>query len=239
MKILIVDDEPLARERLAALVEEMDGHESVGQASHGRQAVELAHLSAPDVVLMDIRMPSMDGIEAARHLTEMEQPPAVIFCTAYDDQALAAFDVDAIDYLVKPIRRERLERALDKANRLQNLPETITEGKARTHLCARTRGNLELVPIENVLFLMAEHKYVTVAHTDGEVLIEEPLKQLEEEFAADFVRIHRNALVSRNRLAGLEKDRDGHSLVRIQGTDRKLEVSRRNLPGVRRLLKQL
>lgn len=244
MKILIVDDEPLARERLRQMLHEFDDIEVSAIAATGRQAVEKVAQSSPDVVLMDIRMPGMDGLEAANHMASIEEPPAIIFCTAYDEHALDAFNAYALDYLVKPIRPERLAQALKKAKRFNRegvaaVAEEHSSSTGRTHLCARVRGNLELVPIEEVIYLHAEHKYVTVKHERGEVLIEESLTNLEEEFEERFLRIHRNALVAIDRLAGLEKDDDDTVEIVMRGTDDKLAVSRRNLPKVRKLLKNL
>lgn len=241
MKVLIVDDEPLARERLQALLADQDDVAAVGEAANGAEAIVQVEQLRPDVVLMDIRMPIMDGLEAARHIAaNVDEKPAVVFCTAYDDQALEAFEVDAVDYVVKPIRQERLAHALAKAAALGgSAAQRLTEDQERSHLCVRTRGNLELIPIDDIIFLLAEHKYVTIGHVGGEVLIEEPLKDLEREFGDRFVRIHRNALVGRKYLSGLEKDGDGATLVRLGGSRRRLEVSRRNLPAVRRLLKTL
>jgi two-component system response regulator AlgR len=244
MKALVVDDEPLARERLAALIAEIDGVELAGEAGNGVEALETAARIKPDLVLLDIRMPLMDGLEAARHLDALETPPAVIFCTAYQDHALAAFEANAVDYLVKPIRVERLRAAIGKAQRLGGTTlrkiETAAEpGRRRSHLCARVRGSLVLVAVGDIDYLLAEDKYVVVHHAKGEVLIEEPLTDLEEEFGDRFVRIHRNCLVALARLAGLDRAADGRVLARIQGVSVPLEVSRRNLPALRKLVRSL
>ena len=243
MKALIVDDEPLARERLSALLRDA-GADVIGEASDGRAAVETVAKLHPDVVLLDIRMPVMDGLEAARHISNLESPPAIIFCTAYDEHALAAFDASAIDYLVKPVRLERLRTALERAHRfgaaaVQKVEQASGERRARSHLCARVRGNLVLVPVGDIHYLLAEDKYVVVHTSKGEVLIEEALKTLESEFDDRFVRIHRNCLVARDRLAGLLRGPDGSILVKIEGTDASLEVSRRNLPALRKLVRTL
>jgi two-component system response regulator AlgR len=244
MKVLVVDDEPLARERLAALVRECAGAQVVGDAGDGRAALEAALRLQPDIVLLDIRMPVMDGLEAARHLATFEHPPAVIFCTAYDEHALAAFDAGAVDYLVKPVRLERLRGALERARRfgaaeLERMKTTAGAPPQRGHLCARVRGNLVLVPIADIHYLLAEDKYVVVHHGKGEVLIEEALKTLEDEFADRFVRIHRNCLVARERLTGLTRAADGAIYAQIEGSTATLEVSRRNLPGLRKLVRSL
>jgi two-component system response regulator AlgR len=244
MRLLLVDDEPLARQRLAALVAELGGHEIAGQAGNGREAVELAEELAPDVVLLDIQMPVMDGLEAARHLAGMPQPPAVVFCTAFDQHALAAFEAAAVDYLVKPVRLERLGEALERARRQRSstpapLPETVHQGRRRSHLSARLRGSLRLIPIDEIRYLQAEEKYVVVHHSRGEDLIEESLKSLESEFADRFIRIHRNCLVASEEFAELRRGADGqvHAVLRSGGNP--LEVSRRCLPVLRERLKHL
>ncbi len=242
MKTFVVDDEPPARARLASLLAECGNVEVVGEAGDGRTAVEIAARLKPDLVLLDIRMPLMGGLEAARHLATIDPPPAVIFCTAYDEHALAAFDANAIDYLVKPIRLERLQSALLRARRYSSgaMARVQTEAPvphARTHLCARVRGNLVLVHVTEIDYLLAEDKYTVVHHAKGEVLIEEPLKALEVEFGERFVRIHRNCLVAKASLGGLVRAPDERVFAQIAGREIQLEVSRRNLPGVRKLVK--
>ncbi|MGA9332927.1 MAG: LytTR family DNA-binding domain-containing protein [Rudaea sp.] len=244
MKALIVDDEPLARERLETLLRDCDDVEIVGHAGDGRAAVEAAARLAPDLVLLDIRMPVMDGLEAARHLTRLDDAPAIILCTAYDEHALAAFDAGAIDYLVKPVRLERLKAALERARRyasteIERIESNAATSRQRTHLCARVRGNLVLVPVADILYLQAEDKYVVVHHSSGEVLIEETLKSLETEFQEQFVRIHRNCLVARRRLSGLVRGADGAVFVNLENSPASLEVSRRNLPALRKLVRSL
>lgn len=244
MNLLIVDDEEPARRRLRELAANLPDCTVVGEAGNGRAAIEFVSTNAVDCVLLDIAMPGVDGLEAARHLATLESPPAIVFCTAHDEHALAAFEAHAIDYLLKPIRRERLEAALGRARRLQaatvrNLAQTAVPQRPRTHLCARVRGNLKLVPITDVSHLMAEDKYVVAHHSSGELLIEEPLKDLEREFAERFVRIHRNCLVATDRIAALLRTPDGRTLVQLKQSGPALEVSRRNLPGLRQRLKSL
>lgn len=241
MKILIVDDEALARERLCGLVAELGGHEVVGEAANGKQALTQAAALLPDTVLLDIRMPEMDGIEAALHLAMQEGPPAVIFTTAYGDHALAAFEANATDYLLKPIRKEQLERALGKARQMNRgqLDAVRREGgelPARRYISARARGLLQLIPVVDVVYFKADQKYVTVRHRGGEVLIEDSLKVLEQEFGERFARIHRNSLVHVASIAGLEKNSAGNCLVCLRGMEDKLEVSRRHVAELRRRL---
>jgi two-component system response regulator AlgR len=244
MNVLIVDDEPLARERLAALLADFDEVVVVGEAGNGRDAIEAVSRLRPDVVLMDIRMPLMDGLEAARHLGTLEAAPGVIFCTAYEEHALAAFEANAVDYLVKPVRSERLRAALTKARRwsgeqARSIESALEPGRKRTHLCARVRGSLVLVPVAEINYLLAEDKYVVVHHAKGEVLIEEPLKTLEDEFEGRFVRIHRNCLVALAKLVGLTRSPDGRLFANVDGISAELEVSRRNLPLLRKLVRTL
>ena len=244
MKILIVDDEPLARSRLRALVQDLQEHEVVGEAENGRAAVERCAELEPDVVLLDIRMPGMDGLEAARHLAQAQIPPAVIFTTAYDDHALAAFETRAVDYLLKPVRTARLADALTNARRhtraqLDVLQETSAShgNETRTHICARVRDSLQLVETANIYYFLAEHKYVTVRHSGGELLIEEALKDLAEEFAGAFTRVHRNALVADCYIAGLLKSGEGRQVITFRDIEDRIEVSRRHLPLVRKKLR--
>ena len=243
MKILIVDDEKPARDRLARLVEGLSAYQIVGEAGNGNEALRKAESSQPDIVLMDIRMPGMDGIQAARHLSRLPQPPAVIFTTAYADHALEAFETHAVDYLLKPVRKERLQSALEassKPNKAQvsKNDEVLSGIEPRQHICARVRGNLVLVPIDNIYYFLADQKYVTVRHSEGEVLIEDPLKNLEKEFGDHFHRIHRNALIRLSKVCGLKSENDGQRVM-FKDIENTLEVSRRHLPAVRKIIKNL
>lgn len=231
LKVLIVDDEPPARERLRSLLVEIPDTEVVGEAINGQQSLERAHELVPDVVLLDVRMPGMDGIEVARHLNALAEPPAVIFTTAFDEYAVNAFDAHAVGYLLKPIRKEKLAAALARAGRLtrpqlQKIAATGAE-KRRTHIAARRREGLRLIPIEEVQFFFAEQKYTTVRHVNGEDLIEDSLRALEEEFDDAFVRIHRNALVSVRYLERIDRNPEGQYFVRLRGCEAPLQVSRR------------
>ncbi|MNE17775.1 Sensory transduction protein LytR [compost metagenome] len=247
MNVLIVDDEPLARERLARMVGQLDGYRVLEPlASNGEEALSLIDSLKPDVVLLDIRMPGLDGLQVAARLCEREAPPAVIFCTAHDEFALEAFQVSAVGYLVKPVRPEALEEALKKAerpNRMQLAALTRPaedHGAPRSHIGARTRKGIDLIPLEQVIYFIADHKYVTLRHEHGEVLLDEPLKALEDEFGERFVRIHRNALVARSRIERLQRTPMGHFQLYLRGLgDEALTVSRRHVAGVRKLMNQL
>jgi two-component system, LytTR family, response regulator AlgR len=231
LKILIVDDELPARERLKSLLVEIPDTDVVGEASNGEQSLTRAYELTPDVVLLDVRMPGMDGIEVAQHLNALAEPPAVIFTTAFDEYAVNAFEAHAVGYLLKPIRKEKLAAALERAGRLtrpqlQKIAAASSE-KRRTHIAARRREGLRLIPIDEVQFFFAEQKYTTVRHVNGEDLIEDSLRSLEEEFDVDFVRIHRNALVNVRYLERIERSDDGQYFVRLRGCEAPLQVSRR------------
>ncbi len=239
MKILIVDDEKLARARLRELITKIGGHAVVGEAVNGSNAIEQTMELKPDVLLMDIRMPVMDGLEAATHLMGMDEPPGVIFTTAYDEHALEAFEVNAVDYLLKPIRKERLDAALKKAHgltlkQLREVNRAQEEPTARTHISVQLRGKISLIPIQDVIYFMADSKYVTVTTSNERHLIEDSLVSLDDEFGERFLRIHRNALVATNYIRGIEKQPSGRWSVLLRDTDDKLEVSRRHTAEVRR-----
>lgn len=251
MRVVIADDEPLARSRLRALLKDMAGIEVVAEAGDGQEALQACAEHKPDLVLLDIAMPRMDGLEAARHLARLPTRPAVVFCTAYDAHALSAFEAEAIDYLVKPVRAERLAAALERARTfiagraradgtalpLGEEPDSVAG--PRSHLCSRLRGGLRLIPLDDVRYLLADEKYVVAHHAGGEDLIEEPLRSLEEEFGERFVRVHRNCLVARDRITELRRSPEGHVTVVLRGVDQPLEVSRRCVAAVRETLLQL
>lgn len=244
MEILIVDDEVLARARLHQLVDEIDGCTVCAEAINGDEALERVTQHQPDVLLLDIRMPGMDGLEAARHLQALEHPPAIIFTTAYNDYALQAFEAHAVDYLMKPVRRERLAEALQHARRLTRvqaaaLQEADADVVVRERICVNVRGSLQLIPVTDIRYFLADQKYVTVCTADGKLLTEETLKLLEQEFSDRFVRIHRNALVARQYIAGIDKDEEGRARVALAGTDDTLEISRRHLADIRKLVRAM
>jgi two-component system response regulator AlgR len=237
--VLVVDDEPLARARIKRMLADIDGVRWLGEAADGYECLSSVEALRPDVVLLDIRMPGMDGVEAAKHMAELETPPAVIFCTAYDEYALAAFDTAAVDYLVKPIRSERLAQALQKASRLTQLQLTQVAkeaGSKPSNLCINSHKGMELIPVASIRCFIADQKYVTIVHDKGEVLFDRPLKSLEEEFGSMFIRIHRNALVAHAHIEGLERDRAGHFNVVLNGIEIKPAVSRRHLSELREKL---
>ncbi len=238
MRILIVDDEAPARARLRALLEEIGGATIVGEAADGARAVAAASEHKPDVVLLDVRMPRMDGIEVARHLALLPESPGVIFATAHDEHAMQAFDAQAIAYLLKPVRREKLAAALERAARLTRRQLDAVEAmpQARTHVAVRLRDALKLVRIEDVLCFVAEQKYTTVRHAGGEDLIEDSLRTIESEFGPRFTRIHRNALVATARLKALERDAEGQYHVVVEGLSERLQVSRRMATELRERL---
>jgi two-component system response regulator AlgR len=242
LRVLIVDDEPPARERLRRLLEEIPDVVVAGEAANGREALELCASLDPDVVLLDVRMPGMDGIEAARHLGALEDPPAVIFTTAYDEHAVEAFEAHAVGYLLKPVRQEKLARALHHAARvlgtqLARVAEQSQLGRRRAQICARLGEQLRLIPLDDVYYFMAGQKYVTVRHRGGSDLIDEPLRALAAEFAPEFVRVHRNALVAVRAVSTLERDGDGHYLVRLRDCEETLPVSRRHAAETLRLIR--
>ncbi len=245
MRVLIVDDEAPARDRLRQLLEDDGSHSIVGEAGNGKQALEVAAETSPDVVLLDIRMPGLSGIEVAHHLNALQDPPAIIFATAYDEYAIEAFETSAIGYVLKPVRRERLVKALQHAARLSNRSISEVAHKSdlpsrRSHVCARVQDQLKLIAIEDITRFHADQKYVRVHHGGGEHLIDESLKALEIEFSEQFVRIHRGALVSIAHIESIGKAADGQILVVLRNTPDDADgliISRRHLADVKRRLK--
>ena len=232
LRVIIVDDEPPARERLRSMLTEAGGVEIVGEAGNGVEALQLVDRLMPDVLLLDVRMPGVDGLEVARQLATQPEPPAVIFTTAFDEYALRAFESEAIAYLLKPIRAEKLRAALAKAGRLtrpqlQQVASAAREPARRSHIGVRDRDGLRLIPVDEIFCFQADQKYTTVRHVNGEDLIEDSLKTLEEEFAQNFVRIHRNALVNTKFLERIARDPSGQHFVHLRGFPDALEVSRR------------
>ena len=243
LRVLIVDDEAPARNRVRDLLCDCALKlplEIAGEAENGKRALDMLPACEADVMLLDIRMPEMDGLEVAQHVQKLDEPPAVIFTTAYDAYALKAFEVHAVDYLLKPIRLGRLFDALSRVRTLTPLRlDVLRELKpeARTHLSLNERGRIHLIPVGDIVFLKAELKYVTVRTSEREFLLEESLAKLEQEFLGRFVRIHRNCLVAKAAVRGFERatgaDGEAHWVVVLKNSDEKLAVSRRQQQIVR------
>jgi len=245
LRVVLVDDEAPARARLKELIADCAALVPavvVGEAGNGREALKLLASVGADLVLVDIRMPQMSGIEFARHTLALASPPAIIFVSAYDEYAIKAFELRALDYLLKPVRRARLLAALERARGL-----AAPDGEAlreldpapRRHLAVPERGRITLVPVTDIIYLKAELKYVTVRTAERDYLVEESLARLEQEFAADFVRIHRNCLAAKSRIRGFERTevQDGEQgwAMLLDGCAEKLAVSRRQWPLVKEL----
>ena len=248
LRVMVVDDETPARRRLRELLDDCSASlpiAVVGEAANGREALDLMQSAPPDLVLTDIHMPDMDGIELARHLLKLPRPPVVVFTTAFHEHALEAFEVNAVDYLVKPVRVQRLLSALQKVPRLRPLSaERISQlpANARRFLSVTERSRVVLVPIDEVIYLKAELKYITIRTHDREFLLEESLTRLETEFGHRFVRVHRNCLVARDAIRGFERrvndDGDAHWEVLLNGLAETLPVSRRQQGVVRELARE-
>jgi len=237
MRLLIVDDESLARKRLRGLLSGDIEHEVVGEAESGEKCLQLVAECRPDTVLLDIRMPGMGGIETARHLAALPDPPAVIFVTAYDSFAMEAFDAQAVDYLLKPVRKQRLAASLQRAarpTRPQLAALADRRNVQRRHIAAKLGDTLRLIPVDSIRYLQAEQKYVTVHHETDCDLIDESLKALEREFPRELLRIHRNTLVGTRFITGLERDEEGSLRVTLDGVMDSLAVSRRHAAEVRK-----
>lgn len=232
MRILIVDDEPLACARLAALLADCAGVTVVGSVGDGESALTAITQQQPDVLLLDINMPGLNGTALATRLVGQARPQ-IIFCTAYETHALQAFELGAVDYLLKPVRLERLRDALQRAER--RLVDLTRE--PQSYLRGRLRGEEVRIALSEVICLIADEKYVVVQHRHGELLIEDSLRQLEETYPHRLIRLHRNCLVPPARLLGIKTLSDGRVLARLEGTDVSPEISRRNLPAVRKLLR--
>lgn len=238
MRVLVVDDEPLARERLHSILQQTPDVAACDAAGNGEEALASARRSPPDLVLLDIAMPGDDGLAVARALSGLRPRPGIVFVTAHAEHAAAAFDVEALDYLVKPVRRERLEIALQRARQYLATRASFAADGGRGHLLVRQRGGVRRIAIDEVSYLQADDKYVMVHHAHGHDLIEDSLKSLEEAFPERFLRIHRNCLVARKALEGLRRDGEGQYRVLLRGVAEPLEISRRCLPAVRQAIEQ-
>ena len=253
LRVLLGDDEPLARQRLARLLAEHEKYQIVAEAGNGQAALDWLRQHKADLVLLDIQMPGLTGLEVAEQLMgslpATAPRPAIIFCTAYDEYALNAFKVEAVDYLLKPIRKEDLSKALQKAQRwIEQQPDATPSinvvSSARTHISARTHQGLQLIPLTDIFSFQADQKYISVKYDTpealgNEVLIDEPLKMLEDEFEQSFVRIHRNALVAKDKIDRLETVDSSVHLLYLKGLTEGMSVSRRHLPSVRKLMRGL
>jgi two-component system response regulator AlgR len=242
MKILVVDDEPLARQRLCRMLRARAPADDIREAADGIEALEENRRFEPDVVLLDIRMPGMDGIEAARHMGQAEHPPAIVFCTAYDEYAIAAFESRAVGYLLKPVQQEKLEAVLSAAAattryQLQALAQAARQ--ERRCLSSRSNSGTRLLEVAQVRVLLADQKYVSAVHPGGSLLLDESLRELEEEFGDRFLRVHRNALVARAFVRALHRDAGGEWILELEGVDTRPVVSRRHLSEVRDALERL
>jgi len=249
LSVLIVDDEAPARARLRDLLADIAPevpNAVLAEAGDGLQALAAIEGRRVDVVLVDIRMPTMDGIELARHLAHLQPPPAVIFVTAYDSYAVQAFELNALDYLLKPVRAQRLAAALQKTRQLRPPAAPVLaqlQQRARTHLSCHERGRLLLIPLLEVIYLKADLKYVTARTCEREYLLDESLTQLEQEFSERFIRLHRSVLVAKDAICGFEKnasdDAETQWQALLRGVAEKLPVSRRQWPLVKSYARQL
>lgn len=245
MQVLVVDDELLARQRSIRMIEAIDGYQVVGEAANGRDALQAIDTLDPDIVLMDIRMPGDDGLSTAEQIAKLAEPPAVIFCTAYHEYAVKAFETLAVGYLVKPLHQDQLEQALENVSKLNKVQKAAKEdhgepgAEHRKNIAAKTRRGVELVPIEDVFCFVADQKYVTILHQGGETLIDDTLKELEKEFEGLFTRVHRNALIAVAEIEKLERMPSGQYELQLKRSDYRPTVSRRHVGAVRALLSNL
>ena len=250
ISIMIVDDEAPARRRLRDLLADLQAElptTVVAEAANGLAALDAIASSPVEVVLVDIRMPKMNGIEFAQHLAQIDKPPAIIFVTAYDSHAVQAFELNAVDYLVKPVRAQRLAAALNKVRQKFSAPApqvlAALQTGARTHLSCHERGRLLLIPVTDILYLKADLKYVTARTVEREYLLDESLISLEEEFTERFIRLHRSALVAKDAITGFEKnlaeDAETQWQALLRGIAERLPVSRRQWPLVKSYAKQI
>jgi len=242
LQVLLVDDEPLARSRLRTLLADCTAPAVAvgGEAGNAAQAMELLQRLAFDAVLLDIHMPGADGLTLARALHSLPKPPAVVFVTAHAEHAVAAFEIEAVDYLTKPVRLDRLQTALQKVERAVQAHGAVQPAAAPEVLLIQDRGRTERVPLSEVLYFKAELKYITVRTAGRSYILDASLSELEERHAGRFLRVHRNALVARREVRALEKHYDAEEgegwAVRLNGIDELLAVSRRQLSAVREAL---
>lgn len=241
MNILIVDDEPLARNRLCRMIDNLKEFQVIGEANNGHQALQMTAQKQPDIVLLDIRMPGMDGLESAKHMGHLQQPPSIIFCTAYDEYAINAFEVNAIGYLLKPVRLQQLTSSLLRAKKLstiqqQNLSKLIDH---RRYIYTRSLKEINLIAVAEISHFMADQKYVVAHHKGREIIVNESLKELEHEFESEFIRIHRNCLVAKKCIEKLQRTPAGQWQIILQNSKIILNISRRHLAMAKQEIKQL
>lgn len=241
--VLLVDDEVLARERLKRLLQDDPAYQICGEAENGQQAIERIKDLRPDLAILDIRMPGIDGLQVAEHISTMTPAPAIIFCTAYDEYAIKAFQYQAIAYLLKPIRKEDLLAALQSAGKLSQLQikqlreQSSAANKSSTFL-ANTWQGMEVINMEDIFYFRADHKYVTVVHKGGETLIDQSLKQIEDEHPEQLLRTHRNSIVNRLHIRSLQRDNAGHYVLSLS-EEHQVPISRRLVSEVKEALKKL
>jgi two-component system, LytTR family, response regulator AlgR len=242
ISVFIVDDESLARERLKRLIKTNTLYQVCGEAENGAHALSSIPDIKPDIVLLDIRMPGVDGLDVAQQLSKMHPPPAIIFCTAYDEYAFKAFDYNAIGYLLKPVRQEDLFKALGQAKQLSQLQiKQLTQqndDKPATFTAHSWQGH-ELISFEDIFYFKADQKYLTVVHRHGETISDQTLKELEQRFSNQLVRVHRNTLINLSHVSSLTKDHEGHYQILFKDCTDSIQVSRRHVSELKKQLTHL
>lgn len=241
ISVFIVDDESLARERLKRLIERNCNYQVCGEAENGEQALVRIEELKPDIALLDIRMPGIDGLEVASALAKKPHPPAMIFCTAYDEYAIDAFKKQAMGYLLKPVRGEELESALAQAkhvNQLQLKSIKEQDSNEEAHFVAHSWQGQELLPFDSIYFFRSEQKYLTVVHANGETLSDQTLKELEQAHPDKLLRAHRNTLVNAKHISAMHKSSDSHYYIHIRNTDFRILVSRRHVSELKQRISE-
>lgn len=238
-RVLIADDEPLARERLQRLVSGLDNYEICGEAGDGHEVLQKIAETQPDIILLDIRMPGLDGLATAEQINALNNPPAIIFCTAYDQYAINAFEVQAVAYLLKPVRQENLGDALARAGRVNRVQLQALQAAGETdpgQLAVRTHRGTELIDIGSIRFCEADQKYVSIFHDRGETVSDYTLKELEQSYPESLLRIHRNTLVGCRFIEAMTRTSEGQYVIRLKDRETRLQVSRRHASSVREWL---